>query len=163
MNYLKIFWKFLQKDTWQSWAVSLILLIIIIKFILFPTLAFITATPLPLVVVESCSMYHDSNFNSWWFANSAWYEAKGIEKEDFEEFPFQDGLNKGDIIFVWGRGEAELGDIIIFEPRSSTAKYPIIHRIVTENPRGTKGDNGRTNPRQLTGDTNSKGIDETNI
>ena len=55
---LKKFWAFLQEDSWQSWVVSLILIIIIIKFVFFPLLSFVTGTTLPLVVVESCSMYH---------------------------------------------------------------------------------------------------------
>jgi len=141
-QYIKKFWNFLKEDTWQSWLVSLILIIIFIKFILFPTLSLITATPLPLVVVESCSMYHDSPFDEWWDKNSAWYESKDIVKTDFEKFPFKNGLNKGDIIFVWGRADYNLGNIIIF---NANTRHPIIHRLVTLDPLSTKGDNGKTN------------------
>lgn len=144
-QYIKKFWDFLKEDTWQSWLVSLILIIIFIKFIFFPVLSLITATPLPLVVVESCSMYHDSSFDEWWDKNAAWYESKNIEKADFEEFSFKNGLNKGDIIFVWGRADLNLGDIIIF---NADAQHPIIHRLVTLNPLSTKGDNGKTNSGQ---------------
>ena len=105
MDSLKKFWKFLNEDSWQSWLVSLVLIVVIIKFIFFPALSFITQTPLPLVVVESCSMYHESNFEDWWEKNSGWYESKEIAYEEFKEFPFRSGLNKGDIIFVWGRSE----------------------------------------------------------
>ncbi len=143
---VKKFWQFLRKDTWQSWLVSLILIVVIIRFIFFPVLGAITGTPLPLVVVESCSMYHGTNFDSWWDQNAAWYESKGITKTDFQSYSMKNGLNKGDIIFVWGKGEVEKGDIIIF---LGGLKYPIIHRIVTDNPIGTKGDNGRTNADQL--------------
>ena len=75
INQIGKFWAFLKKDTWQSWLVSLILIIIIIKFIFFPGLSFLTSSPLPLVVVESCSMYHESSFDSWWNSNAAYYEA----------------------------------------------------------------------------------------
>lgn len=136
-NRLKQFWEFLKKDTWQSWIVSLVLIIIFIKFIFFPTLSFLSESPLPLVVVESCSMYHESDFESWWDQNSEWYKSRGIEKEDFESFQFKNGLNKGDIIFVTGRGDYDTGDIIIFE---APTKYPIIHRLVSEDPFATKGD-----------------------
>jgi signal peptidase I len=131
------FWRFLKKDTWQSWLVSLILIVVFIKFIFFPVLSLVTGAALPLVVVESCSMYHESRFDSWWESNAAWYELREIDKEDFEGFPFRGGLNKGDIIFVIGRGGYDVGDIIIFQ---AGQQNPIIHRIVTESPISTKGD-----------------------
>lgn len=137
------FRNFLRKDTWSSFSVSLILIIIFIKFLFFPVLATITSTPLPLVVVESCSMYHPVAFDGWWGRNQGWYEARNITKENFKDFSLKNGLNKGDIVFVWGRGEYKQGDIIIF---NAETRYPIIHRIITEKQRSTKGDN---NPDQL--------------
>ncbi len=87
---LKKFWKFLNEDTWQSWLVSLVLIVIIIKFIFFPTLSFITQTPLPLVVVESCSMYHQgnffSNFDNWFERHEVKYNAYNVAKEEFQDF-----------------------------------------------------------------------------
>src|SRR3989344_6114801 len=100
---LKRFWNFLKKDTWQSWLVSIVLIILFIKLIFFPVLSLITGTSLPLVVIESCSMYHESSFEEWWMKNRAWYESKKIGKADFESFQFKNGLNKGDIIFVTGK------------------------------------------------------------
>jgi len=128
-------------------------------------MSLITGTPLPLVVVESCSMYHSSDIDSWWDQNAAWYESRNISKSDFAEFNMKNGLNKGDILFVWGYSKSyELGDIIIFLPNSeSAAPNPIIHRIVTKNPIGTKGDNGLTNPYQLSRDNNINNLDETSI
>tara|TARA_Y100000310_G_scaffold344244_1_gene455935 strand:+ start:384 stop:953 length:570 start_codon:yes stop_codon:yes gene_type:complete len=145
---IKKFWAFLKKDTWQSWFVSLILIIIFIKFIFFPTLSFTTGSPLPLVVVESCSMYHEASFDNWWLSNKAWYESQGIEKSDFESWPFKSGLNKGDIIFVWGRSEVKQGDIIIF---NANARNPLIHRVTSLDPIQTKGDH---NAGQLGVETN---------
>lgn len=136
---LRRFWKFLNEDSWKSWLVSLILAFLIIKFIFFPTLGFATGSILPLVVVESCSMYHGtSNFDLWWEQNSAWYESRGINKTDFEDFSFKSGLNKGDIVLVYGRGNYEVGDIIIFK---SDFTNPIIHRMIDDGPIATKGDN----------------------
>jgi len=158
---IKKFWKFLNEDSWQSWLVSIILLIIIIKFAFFPALSFITGSSLPLVVVESCSMYHETDFNNWWEKNSEWYRSKSIEKEKFESFPLKNGFNKGDIIFVWGHSAPNLGDIIIFKPNEdASAEIPIIHRVITTDPIGTKGDH---NAKQLASGNNSPGIDETNI
>ncbi|MBS3081769.1 hypothetical protein J4416_02410 [Candidatus Pacearchaeota archaeon] len=115
---IKKFWHFLKQDTWKSWIVSLVLAFIFIKFIFFPLLSWVFLTPLPLVVVESCSMYHQDSFDSWWLRNGVWYEAHGIDKEEFEGLNFKNGLNKGDIILVSGRG-----------------------RLVRIDPYDTKGDN----------------------
>ena len=137
------FWKFLHTDSWQSWLVSCILIIISIKFILFPVLAFVTGTSLPLVVVESCSMYHAGTFEDWWQANNAWYENRNIYEKQFNEYPFKNGLAKGDIILVTGAQHAKKGDVIIF---SAPTKYPVIHRLISQEPAQTKGDH---NPDQL--------------
>ena len=144
---IKKVWDFLKADTWQSWLVSIILVIVIIKFIFFPFLSIVTGTSLPLVVVESCSMYHDTNFESWWTQNSAWYESHNITKSEFENYTLSDGLNKGDIVIVSGNKNYKVGDIIIYS--SPVTPDPIIHRIVSINPLGTKGDNGNTNPGQI--------------
>jgi signal peptidase I len=161
MNFLKKFWTYLKKDTWDSWLVSLVLIIILIRFIVFPILSLLTGSALPLVVVESCSMYHSQNFESWWEQNSAYYESLGIKKSEFENFPQYSGLNKGDILLITSSEEYKKGDIIIFQPNpDATSLTPIIHRIIKENPIGTKGDN---NPKQLISGNNINDIDETNI
>lgn len=161
MNYLKRFWSFLKEDTWQSWIVSLVLLVIIIRFIFFPLLSLVTQSPLPLVVVESCSLYHSTNFDDWWLDNGDWYKNKEITKKEFESFQFKNGLNKGDIIFVWGRSKPKIGDIIIFQPNpEALSPHPIIHRVVGTNPYSTKGDH---NFAQLMLGNNNKKIDETSI
>lgn len=155
------FWRFLKEDSWQSWIVSLVLIIIFIKLIFFPALTLLTGSSLPLVVVESCSLYHESSFDDWWAKNSAYYESKGINKSQFMSFQNRNGLNKGDIILVTKPRQYNLGDIIIFQPNpESTAPYPIIHRIITLDPRGTKGDH---NSEQLKSGNNVNRIDETNI
>jgi len=135
---VKDFWKYLKKDTWDSWLVSIVLAFIIIRFMFFPLLAFVTATPLPLVVVESCSMYHDLPFDEWWDRNDVWYENVGINEYRFDRFPFRNGFSKGDIVLVWGRGDYNVGDVIIFQ---SEFQHPLIHRMVSLDPIGTKGDN----------------------
>ena len=148
LEYLKRFWTFLKEDTWQSWIVSLILILIFIKLIFFPLLSLITGAPLPLVVVESCSMYHESSFDNWWENNQDFYISKNISKSDFSSFPSHSGLNKGDIIIVWGHSSYKKGDIIIF---NANTKYPIIHRLISTAPFATKGDH---NQGQLSSEKN---------
>ncbi|MEO0075770.1 MAG: hypothetical protein ABIK31_06660 [candidate division WOR-3 bacterium] len=157
----KKFWNFLKEDSWQSWLVSLILVIILIRFIFFPTLSLITGSSLPLVVVESCSMYHESSYEQWWSNNQILYLSHNITKKQFDKFPFKNGLNKGDIVLVWGHSEVKKGDVIIFKPNEdSFAINPIIHRAISINPISTKGDH---NSQQLTRDNNIQRLDETNI
>lgn len=140
---LKRFWHFLKQDTWQSWLVSFVLAFLFIKFLFFPALSFFLGTPLPIVVVESCSMHHGSDFDAWWEQNRAWYEQQDITKEDFEQFRFMNGITKGDIVIIQGDDTYETGDVIVF---SSSYPHPLIHRLVYDDPYGTKGDN---NPGQL--------------
>jgi len=136
-DYIKKIFNFLKQDTWQSWLVSIILVVIFIKLIFFPLLSLLTGSPLPLVVVESCSMYHESSFDSWWESNSGFYASRDISKQDFSGFPIKNGLNKGDIVLVLGKSKYNIGDIIIFE---SQAEHPLIHRIISISPLSTKGD-----------------------
>ena len=130
----KRFWFLLWKDdSLKGWIFSLIFLFVFIKFIFFPVLSLTTGTTLPLAIVESCSMYHQgnflSNFNSWWLNHEDKYLDLEIEKEEFQEFEFKKGFNKGDILFVVKANpeKLKLGDVIIF---NAVQKNPIIHRII---------------------------------
>ena len=159
---IKKVWNFIWKeDSIWSWIVSLILAFIIVKFIFFPLLSLIFMTPLPLVVVESSSMHHpgsfvgnaiglQNDFEAWWNQAGNWYQTRGINEQEAESWPLRTGLEKGDIVVVFGDKKPEIGDIIIFNANQAN---PIIHRIVDiKNINGqviysTKGDN---NADQLT-------------
>ena len=92
-----------------------------------------TGTDLPLAIVESCSMYHKGNllsdYDGWWQNHESKYLNYEIEKQEFENFKFKNGFNKGDILFVVGANPEKLkiGDTIIF---NTNQKNPIIHRII---------------------------------
>lgn len=152
-NFLKKFWFLLWKDdSLKGWVFSVIFLFVFIKFIFFPILSLATGTALPLAIVESCSMYHQGNylssFDSWWDKHESKYSEFGITKEEFQDFGFNKGFNKGDILFILGTDteKLQIGDVMIFQTDSST---PIIHRIIkieeTENGRvfSTIGDNNK--------------------
>ncbi len=159
---IKKFWNFIwNDDSLLSWVTFILVIFVLIKFIFFPGLSFLTGTSLPLAIVESCSMHHGQNFDNWWEENSNWYVDNEIEKEEFENFPLKNGFNKGDIFFVLGtkKEELEIGDTIIFS--SGASERPIIHRIIGLHPLETKGDNNFN--FQFTGSNNPEGIDETNI
>ena len=140
-NFFKKFWHLLWKDdSFKGWLFSIIFIFVVIKFIFFPLLSLATGTQLPLVIVESCSMYHNgavlSNFNAWWLRHEDKYAKMNITKEEYEEFDLKNGFNKGDILFVVKAKpeKIKVGDVIIF---NANQKNPIIHRIIE-----VKGKNG---------------------
>ena len=154
--YLKKFWNFFWKDDsiW-GWIFSLVIIVVFIKLIFFPFLNLVTGTALPLAIVESCSMYHDgnllSNTNVWFENNKDKYETYSITKNDFADYSFKKGFNKGDILFVLGASPKKLkvGDVIIFQANQAN---PVIHRIVEintdSNGKRTFSTLGDNNPRQ---------------
>jgi signal peptidase I len=154
----KKFWFLLWKDnSFKGWIFSIVFIFILIKFIFFPVLGIFAGFPLkdsftgnalPLAIVESCSMYHGSNFNEYWTHAGSWYEEKNISMNEFSEFSLKNGFNKGDILFIRKVNPEKLkvGDIIVF---NAEQRNPIIHRIVSLNPVQTKGDNWKTNPKQI--------------
>jgi len=130
----KKFWYLLwEDDSLKGWIFSVVFLFIFIKLIFFPGLSIATGTPLPLAIIESCSMYHEgnliSNFDTWWETHESKYSKFGIEKKDFANFKFKKGLNKGDILFTLRANAKNLkvGDVIIF---NANRKNPLIHRII---------------------------------
>lgn len=140
-------WKFLNEDSWQSFIVTLGLAFIIIKYVFFPGLSLLTGTSLPLVIVESCSMYHHEDGFERSMSTSSVYEDYGLSLEDTGDWDFQNGFSKGDVIFVVGANNVEIGDVIIF---NGGAQYPLIHRVIgIDGTYSTKGDNYRTNSLQL--------------
>ncbi len=130
----KFWWLLWKDDSFKGWLFSVVILVVFILFIFFPFLRLVTGTTLPLAIVESCSMYHKgnlfSNFDNWWEGHDSKYEQFIINDLDFQDFIFENGFNKGDILFIIKAEPEKLkqGDIIIFE--SGVQKNPIIHRII---------------------------------
>ncbi len=133
----KNIWGFLRKDSFLSLVVDFILAFLIIKFIFFPLLSIATGTALPLVIVESCSMYHSDGLEE--VLQNPIYASNGVTLNDAEDWSFKNGMNKGDIIFVINPKNAEIGNVVIF---NGGVAHPIIHRIIAETNTkiSTKGD-----------------------
>ncbi|MBI4116765.1 signal peptidase I [Candidatus Pacearchaeota archaeon] len=141
-KYFDKFWFLLWNDeSFKGWLFSILFIFIFIKFVFFPVLSLATGTPLPLAIVESCSMYHAGNllseFDSWFSRHEGKYSDLSVEKNVFEKFRFTSGLNKGDILFVIGANpdKLKIGDVIIFNAGQNN---PIIHRII-----GVKDEGGK--------------------
>ncbi len=173
--HLKDFWNFVWNDnSWSSWIVSILLAFIIIRFIFYPLIGLVMGTPMPIVAVISSSMeHHGENWQNnpaycsvGYCIQEEWYIEKGIAPAEFENFPFKNGFDKGDIMIIIGKkpDKIKIGDVIVFEAENS---YPIIHRVVGIKRNGeeiifeTKGDN---NPAQIiTVNLNEKYISESKV
>ena len=155
------FWFLLWKDdSFKGWLFSVIFLVVFIVLIFFPFLRLVTGTVLPLAFVESCSMYHDGNmlsdFDAWWQRHDSKYDNLNIDQNDFNDFRFRNGFNKGDILFIIKAKPEKLerGDIIIF---NADKKNPIIHRIIDirqDNGNYVFSTIGDNNPGQLSFEQN---------
>lgn len=156
-SFLKRAWYFLwYSDSWLSWLVNIVLAYILIKFIVYPALGWLLATPFPVVAVVSESMEHNGlSFDVWWGQNQAFYLDRGITYDSFKGFPFLNGFEKGDIMILYGTKPEDIkaGQVIVFQ---SSKPYPIIHRAIAKSQEEgvlagqyyfeTKGDN---NPFQI--------------
>ncbi len=152
---LKQFWHFVwEDDSLASWVVNIILAFVIIRFIIYPGLSLLFGTSLPIVAVVSGSMEHQIvspytsippticgktfeeekrvNFDTYWELCGSWYTTyTNITKDEFNDFPFKNGFNKGDIMFLKSAKHPEkikIGEVIVFQ--SNAASHPIIHRVI---------------------------------
>ncbi len=136
-KYWNKFWFLLWKDdSLKGWIFSVIFLFVFIMFIFFPLLRLSTGTSLPIAIVETCSMYHKGDlfgsFDTWWESHYAKYLPYGIKKENFSNYIYPRGFNKGDILFMIkaNPNKLKVGDVIIFDS-GVAGRNPIIHRIIS--------------------------------
>lgn len=145
-------WYFIWHDnSMWSWLVNILLAYLIIKFIVYPGLGLIFSTHFPIVAVVSNSMEHHQGFDEWWTANEDYYLGVNITKAGFDSYPFKNGFNRGDIMFLVGKEPADIkiGYVIVFQ---SKKPYPIIHRVIKKDNMSmwvfqTKGDNNKAQIR----------------
>ncbi|MBR9676137.1 signal peptidase I [Candidatus Woesearchaeota archaeon] len=132
-DYLKKTWAFIwYDDSLLSWALNILLAIILIKFVVYPGLGLVLSTPYPIVAVVSGSMEHDGSFDDFWDGQGRFYEDRNITKEIFLEYSYRNGFNTGDIMILYGTRpkNIDLGDVIVFQ--SPARPDPIIHRVVNK-------------------------------
>lgn len=126
----KVYHFIFHDDSLLSWLVNFVLAFLVVKFLVYPGLAFLLGTPLPLVAVISGSMEHEGvAFDQWWVENGQWYEDRNITKTLFSDYRFSDGFDKGDVMILVGvtPEEVKQGDVLVYT--SSSHPYPIIHRV----------------------------------
>jgi len=102
-------------------------------------------TKIPFNTIVSESMEHNLDFENWWERYGFFYEKYfNITKNDFENFPFKEGLDIGDFVFIVGikNDDIKVGDIVVYYVPNLN-KY-IVHRVVKIKENGcfeTLGDN----------------------
>ncbi len=131
-------WHFLiHEDSWLSFFVAAILIILIGKFLFYPAIGIVFGTKFPVVAVVSNSMNHQGkDFDTWWNIHENQYKGYNLTKSDFEQYRFKNGFNKGDVLVVMGRDISKIkkGDTVVYI--TSERSDPIIHRTVKAD--GTK-------------------------
>lgn len=155
-SFLKKLWHFLwHEDSLLSWVVNLLLAFVLVKFVIYPGVGFLLSTSYPIVAVVSGSMEHNGQSFAAWWEGASWYKEQDMTKEQFSQFPFRNGFNKGDIMVLQGIEPKAIkrGDVVVYE--SSRHVNPIIHRVVkiTEEEGlysfTTKGDNNPAPDRDV--------------
>jgi len=145
-DWLKKAWHFLwYEDSLASWLVNILLAFVLIKFLIYPGLGLVLGTQFPVVAVVSSSMeHHPRGFDEWWSTNEDFYLRYNITKFEFDNYPFRNGFNKGDIMILAGTDEPRRGTVLVYW---SGKPYPIIHRYIGDNTEDnvtyfmSKGDN----------------------
>jgi hypothetical protein len=117
--------------------IEIILVFIFIKFLFISGVGYIAGVDNPFGAVLSGSMEHDGNFTKWWSIHSNQYKTWNINESEFKNFPFTNGLDKGDVVFFVAPNNIEVGDIIIFEYSNNRL---LLHRVVSIDPLNTQGD-----------------------
>jgi len=149
--YWKRFWRFIwEEDSIWSWIANIVLTFILIKYVVFPFLGLLLGTEFPVVAVVSTSMEHDEAFDQWWSSEalcedrvctqSVFYGMFNITKEEFKNFRFRNGFNKGDVMVLTSAQSIGIGDTAVFFAKDGR---PIIHRVVSLDPIKTKGDHNK--------------------
>jgi len=151
-------WYFIWEDnSLASWLVNIVLAFVLVKFVIYPGLGLVFGTGYPVVAVVSGSMEHDGqSFDQWWGQNEKWYLDNGITKDQFQNFPFYNGFNEGDIMVLFGSEpeNIKIGHVVVYE--SHPDYPPIIHRVVSKEQDSeiflrTKGDHNTIPDRDIVG------------
>ncbi len=126
-----------ESDSVLADIIWLILIYIFIRYLLFPGLGLLLGTNYPVVAIVSTSMEHHGSLNQWWNSKACsyclpqreWYLEHNISFDEFNKFPFKNGLDKGDVMILKGEKpqNIKVGQILVFKTPAGIA---VIHRVV---------------------------------
>ena len=142
---LKKFWHFFwHEESIASYIVFFIVAYIILKYVAFPIFLFAFGLSDVTAVMTTSMVHTNPNFENTYYG---WLETRNISREQTMDWPFQNGLQVGDAIFVKKvkKEEIQLGDVIVYYAPTGVS---IIHRVVNieDSVYTTKGD---ANPNPL--------------
>lgn len=135
---LKKVWHFLwEEESLASYIIFILIAFLVLRFIAFPGFLYFSGYS-DVAAVVSPSMVHND------LTNHTFYGWLAFNKISSEGWPFMNGLNVGDVIFVKKvpAEEIKVGDIVLFY----STQGQIIHRVVEIKNEGgayyytTKGD-----------------------
>ena len=153
--YLNKFCDYLwNDDSLGSYLLNFFVAFIFIKFIFFPVVGFALNNDFTVVAIVSGSMEHkivnnqicdkfiidqkkkSLDFDSWWnFCSNYYQEYLNLTKNDFLNYKYQNGLNIGDGMILYGKDpkKIQVGEVLVFIPQDKRffqEKGPVIHRVV---------------------------------
>lgn len=110
--------------TFLYFVISILLSTIVIQ-VLFFVMQILLGSSMPFVIFTSGSMTHS---NDIW---RIWLEDHSVPKSETSRFPFQNGINRGDIVLVTSQDSIKLGDVILYNrDKLYRGDQPILHRVV---------------------------------
>ncbi|HDQ60074.1 MAG TPA: signal peptidase I, partial [Candidatus Woesearchaeota archaeon] len=122
---LKRFWHFVwDEESLASYTVFILLAFVLLRFIIFPGFLFVSGFS-DVAAVVSTSMHHGESIE-YTFDN--WLKFNNYSDEEVSLWPYQNGLDVGDVIAVkqFPPDKIYVGDIVLFY----SPKGQIIHRVV---------------------------------
>ncbi|MFW6286155.1 MAG: signal peptidase I [Nanoarchaeota archaeon] len=176
---IKKIWNFIwHDDSFLSYVLNFALAFLFIKYLFFPGIGLVLNNDFPIVAIVSGSMEHkisnyqicdkrsidvrnkNINYNQWWkYCGDYYTQNYDINKTQFKEFKYSNGLNIGDVMILYGKKpeDIKVGEVLVFIPEDKSffeQKGPVIHRVTKkwqdENNKyffETKGDH---NPKAFT-------------
>ncbi len=125
---LKKFWHFLWYGNSVNSYIAFFIFAIAILNIAYPIAMSILSHTVGIsdvVAIVSGSMVHDSSTPQTY---NAFMENMGFNQSQIASFPYSNGLNPGDLMFVWKEAaqNIKIGDVIVFKRDGIL----IIHRVI---------------------------------
>ncbi|MCW1296890.1 MAG: signal peptidase I [Candidatus Parvarchaeota archaeon] len=116
-----------HEESIASYVAFIVLSFLFLKFIFYPIFLYVFNLT-DVVAVLSGSMRHEKGIVENNFYN--WLKINNFSKEEIANWPFPNGLNIGDAVFVKKVNEDEIkvGDVIVY--KNPISGEPIIHRVI---------------------------------
>ncbi len=118
-----------KEESLEGYILFFLFMIFLFRFVIPPISEVLLGTDMPIYVIVTPSMEHKDPEK----IRVTFYKYFEDRNISVENFPFKDGLNRGDVVFVVGRDPREIrvGDVVVFKPKGSNSV--LLHRVVWKN------------------------------